>query len=181
MNDFARKSSVLVHLEEQGYERKQIDKSKYGFVLSKTFETTGTTVIFMPGTGVKRFFSWVPLFRNPDESFLVISRDGHKTLKILEKRNQATSGTIDTKLCLGPYFREEYQELLGPDITVEYAFCICDFLKVEYLSSFKKWETLRLINERHGIKVFFGESPDYLQQLEEWIFSQPLGPCQSET
>lgn len=169
MNNFARKSSALVHLEEEGYERKQIDKSKYGYVLSKTFDT-GDTVIFIPGAGLKRFFSWVPIFRNPDESFLIITRDGQKTLKILEKRNQATTGVIDTKLCLGPYFKEEYQELLGPDIKVDYAFCICDFLKIEYLSNSKKWETLRLINERHGIKVFFGESPGYQEELREWIF-----------
>jgi hypothetical protein len=179
MNEFARKSSVLVHLEEQGYERKQLDKSKYGYVLSKSFEDTD--VIFMPGAGIKRFFNWVPLYRNPDESFLVIRHGGQKILKILEKRNQATTGTIDTKLCLGPYFKEEYQELLGPDIVIDYAFCICDFLKVEYLSSSKKWETLRTINDRHGVKVFFGESPNYLQQLEEWIFSLPSGPCQFET
>jgi hypothetical protein len=119
--------------------------------------------------GLGKFFRGAGIFRNPDEAFIVNHLDGRRVMKILEKKNQSGAGSVDSKLALGPYFIEEYQEVLGPDIKVEYAFCLCEFLKKEYLSDRKKWTTLRTINERHGIAVFFGEDPGYLDDVARWI------------
>lgn len=164
---FELQTSIIPRLEQLGYTRSKIDSTKNGFTLSKVYESHG--VIFMTQGGLKKFFTGTDIFRNPDEAFLVIHRDGRRVLKILEKKNQSGEGSVDSKLALGPYFVEEYQEVLGPDVQVEYAFCLCDFLKKEYTSNKKKWTTLRTINERHKIQVFFGEDPGYLDAVARWV------------
>ena len=164
---FECKTSIIPRLVSLGYERKKLDNTKNGFTMCRIHDKHA--VVFMTQSGLGKFFVGTDIFRNPDEAFLVMEKSGRKTLKILEKKNQSGAGSVDSKLALGPYFLEEYQEVLGPDITIEYAFCLCDFLKKEYTSDKKKWKTLRTINERHGIKVFFGEDPGYFEEIEKWV------------
>jgi hypothetical protein len=164
---FEQTTSIIPRLEQLGYKRTRLDSTKNGFTLDKTHETFRVT--FVTQAGLRKFFKGAGIFRNPDEAFIVEHLDGRRVLKILEKKNQSGAGSVDSKLALGPYFIEEYQEVLGPDIKVEYAFCLCEFLKKEYLSELKKWTTLRRINERHGIAVFFGEDPGYLDDVVGWI------------
>lgn len=89
-------------------------------------------------------------------------------LLILEKKHQNTSGSASDKLGLGPYFIYEYTKSINnPKIVVEYAFCLSNYLKSEYLSNTKKYEILRQYNFDNNIKVFFGEDSDYHQKLHD--------------
>ena len=108
--------------------------------------------------------------RNPDEAYLFRNGTSY-TLKVLEKKNQNTAGSVDTKLLAGPGFIEEYQILLGEAFTVKYAFCISAFLKRDYISDTVKYKALRTINERHGIKVLYGDDANYYDTLDTWISS----------
>jgi len=164
---FELQTSIIPRLNELGYQKSQMDNTKNGYTMNKIYSDHG--VIFMTQAGLGKFFVNTGIFRNPDEAFLVIDKTGKKTLKILEKKNQTGAGSVDSKLALGPYFVEEYQEVLGSGIEIQYAFCLCDFLKKEYLSDKKKWRTLRTINDRHGIKVFFGEDAGYLDDIAAWV------------
>ena len=56
-------------------------------------------------------------------------------------------------------------------LRIEYAFCLSNFLKESYCSDGKKWVLLRAINEKYGIRVFFGEDEDYHERLQAWIES----------
>lgn len=161
---FEQKTSIIPKLEAMGFQKKVLDKTKNGFVLVKD------NIYFMTQGGLGKVFNWTEMFRNPDEAFLIIHKDGTQTLKILEKKNQSGAGSVDSKLALGSYFIEEYKEVLNDaNITIEYAFCLCNFLKTEYTSDKKKWVTLRTINDRHGIKVFYGDDPDYFETIFEWL------------
>ena len=107
--------------------------------------------------------------RHPDEAYLF--RNGDKyTLKILEKKNQNTSGSVDTKLMTARDFIEEYEDSIeDPNFTVHYAFCVSDFLKKDYTSDKKKWVLLRGRHKKYGIMVLFGDDPDYYETLDAWI------------
>jgi hypothetical protein len=128
-------------------------------------------IIFLPQKSLKRYCKEkfkVDLFRNPDEAYLF--RNGSKyLLKVLEKKAQNTEGSVDTKLCADTWFKEEYQECLGPKFTIEYAFCISEWLQERYLSLKGKWPVMRRLHERHGTTVLFGDDPDYFSKLDDWI------------
>jgi hypothetical protein len=108
--------------------------------------------------------------RAPDEAYLIKNGDNY-TLKILEKKNQNTAGSVDTKLLAGRGFIDEYEFLLGDNFTVRYAFCISEFLKKHYIADCVKAKALRHINEKYGIVVLFGDDANYYEKLDAWISS----------
>lgn len=144
-------------LKESYYLRKKIDDVR--------------EIIFLPQKSLDKYCKskfGVELVRKPDEAYLF--RNGDKyLLKILEKKAQNTSGSVDTKLCADEWFKEEYKESLGPNFTIEYAFCISNWLKQEYISDKSKWPIMRKLHARHGTTVLFGEDPDYFTHLDDWI------------
>lgn len=165
---FEGKTEHETRLMENGYVKKTLKKHYY---LEKTFDThtiwyltQGNLKAYMMNTHNKK------LFRHPDEAYL-IHKNGKYVLKVLEKKAQNGAGSVDTKLCAGPYFKEEYAECLGENFTVEYAFCLSSYLQKEYLSTQEKYKVMRTINKRHNIEVFFGDDEDYASKLDTWINS----------
>ena len=112
------------------------------------------------------------MHRCPDEAYLI--RQGDKyLLKILEKKNQNVAGSVDTKLMAGNGFIRDYKKCLkeaAESFDVQYAFCISDFLKQDYVSDCQKFKNLREILEEDGIAVLFGDDEDYYEHLDAWIF-----------
>jgi len=172
---FEEKTSNEQRLLSTGFIKKTIpgsDRAKYGYYLVKEMSPT-ESITYLTQTGLKAYFEYFfkkEMCRQPDEAYL-FRRGTTYTLKVLEKKNQNTAGSVDTKLLAGPGFIEEYQILLGEMFTVRYAFCISAFLKKDYVSDTTKYKTLRTINERHGIKVLFGDDVDYYETLDAWINS----------
>jgi hypothetical protein len=127
----------------------------------------------MTQNGLKSYvkhFHHKELFREPDEAYLF--RNGDKyTLRILEKKNQNGSGSVDTKLCAGQWFKDEYKECLGDGFTIEYAFCVSSYLKKEYLSDTPKFRTMRKLHAEQSISVLFGDDEDYFTTLDAWLYS----------
>jgi len=179
---FEMKTSNEPRLLESGFVRKNIpgvgDKNKTGFYLVKEMSPT-TAVVYLTQGGLKAYFKHFfgkEMCRCPDEAYLFKHGcdDGASyTLKILEKKNQNTSGSVDTKLLAGKAFIDEYIYCLGGDggtpFTVEYAFCINEYLKKDYIADTKKSEALRFIHKKHGISVLFGDDPDYFEKLDAWL------------
>ena len=66
-----------------------------------------------------------------------------KILKNLEKKNQNSEGSVIDKLCNAGYFIKEYNsclnETLNATFTVEYSFCLSQFLKDKYTSNSSKF------------------------------------------
>lgn len=186
---FEMKTTNEPRLLDSGFVRKNIpgvgDKIKNGFYYEKQITPT-TTVVYLTQGGLKAYFKHFfgkEMCRCPDEAYLFQQKDGDGgasyTLKILEKKNQNTSGSVDTKLLAGKGFIDEYIYCLGGDghgdghgapFTVEYAFCINEFLKKDYIADTKKSEALRFIHKKDGISVLFGDDTDYFDTLDAWLF-----------
>lgn len=171
---FEKKTENESRLLLQGYVRKTIPgcSSKFGYFLQKEISPT-ESITFLTQGGLKAYFAHTfkkEMCRSPDEAYLFQHGDTY-TLKILEKKNQNTAGSVDTKLLAGKGFIDEYQYLLGEQFTVQYAFCISDFLKKDYISDSVKSKALRFINEKYDIAVLFGDDEDYYEKLDAWISS----------
>jgi hypothetical protein len=133
--------------------------------------TENKTILYFTQNQLKTYFKNkfnITLIRKPDEAYLICIDDKY-ILKILEKKNQNNQGSVEDKLLLGSYFIYEYQSCLDERFTVEYSFCISNFLKERYMSDNKKFEYLRKFNELHNINVFFGNDDDYFIKLKVWI------------
>jgi hypothetical protein len=171
---FEEKTSNEQRLLSTGFIKKTIPgyKGKNAYYLVKEMSPT-ESITYLTQGGLKAYFEHFfkkEMCRNPDEAYLF--RNGTTyTLKVLEKKNQNTAGSVDTKLLAGPGFIEEYQILLGDAFTVHYAFCISAFLKKDYVSDTVKYKALRTINERHSIKVLYGDDANYYETLDAWINS----------
>jgi hypothetical protein len=173
---FEQKTENETRLFASGFTRKPIpgyEKNTEGSFYYLIKETSPTeSVVYMTQGGLKKYFEHFfkkELCRHPDEAYLF--RNGDKyTLKILEKKNQNTSGSVDTKLMTARDFIEEYEDSIeDPNFTVHYAFCVSDFLKKDYTSDKKKWVLLRGRHKKYGIMVLFGDDPDYYETLDAWI------------
>ena len=173
---FENKTDNEIRLIADGYVRKNItgkEKTKYGYYLEKIGDNK--TTHFLKQNGLIHYMSVFyqkELFREVDEAYVIkdnITRD--ITVKILEKKNQTSNGSVDDKLCLGHYFKFiEYPGCLG-EFKVEYAFCISTFLKNKYNSEHKKWKIIKESNKKDDIPVLFGDDEDYYSTLDEWINS----------
>jgi hypothetical protein len=178
---FEQKTENETRLLASGFIRKQIpgcEKTKTGYYLVK--ETSqDRSIVYLTQGGLKAYFSHFfkkEMCRHPDEAYLFRNGDNY-TLKILEKKNQNGSGSVDTKLLAGLGFIKEYEILLGEGFAVKYAFCISSFMKKDYVADCVKSKALREINKTYGIEVLFGEDPDYYETLDAWIYeSQPSQP-----
>ena len=171
---FEEKTSNEQRLLSAGFIKKKIPgyKGKNAYYLVKEMSPT-ESITYLTQGGLKAYFEHFfkkEMCRQPDEAYLFRTGTTY-TLKVLEKKNQNTTGSVDTKLLAGPGFIEEYQILLGDAFTVHYAFCISAFLKKDYVSDTVKYKALRTINERHGIKVLYGDDANYYETLDAWINS----------
>ncbi len=113
----------------------------------------------------------IDIFRNPDEAYIIEYKDGKKVIKILEKKNQNSEGSVETKLWAGPSLKREYEIILGNNFDVQYSYTVNDFLKQCILSNKKKYEVLNIILKENDIQVFFGDDEDYFELLNKWIDS----------
>jgi hypothetical protein len=171
---FESKTENYSRLLKTGFLRKTIPGSngKYGYYLVKEISPT-ESITYLTQGGLKAYFAHFfkkEMCRAPDEAYLIKNGDAY-TLKILEKKNQNTAGSVDTKLLAGRGFIDEYEFLLDETFTVRYAFCISAFLKRDYIADNVKAKALRHINKKYGIEVLFGDDANYYDTLDAWISS----------
>jgi hypothetical protein len=172
---FENKTDNQGRLIANGFVRKNIpgkEITKYGYYLEQVEDFK--TIHFVTQNGLKNYmahFYQKELFREVDEAYIIIDKTSGKiTVKILEKKNQNSSGSVEDKLLHGHYFKFiEYPGCLGEPFQVEYAFCISTFLKNLYISDHTKWKILRKENEKNNILVLFGDDDDYYSKLDEWL------------
>lgn len=162
-------------LLEFGYTTHRITHGKqkekvYDYYLSKTFDDK--TVTFVMQNGLKSYMKLkydVDLFRCPDEAYIIEYNTGKIVVKILEKKEQNVSGSVETKLWSGPSLKREYELVLGNKFEVCYGFCVSDYLKKKLISADKKYTTLLTIFEEHKITALFGNDDNYFDTLDNWV------------
>jgi hypothetical protein len=173
---FEQKTENESRLLAAGFIKKPIvekNKAKFNYFLERTVSPT-SSIVYLTQGALKLYFKSVfsvEMHRCPDEAYLF--RQGDKyLLKILEKKNQNVAGSVDTKLMAGNGFIRDYKKCLkgvAESFDVQYAFCISDFLKQDYVSDCQKFKNLREILEEDGIAVLFGDDEDYYEHLDAWI------------
>lgn len=145
---------------------------KKNYYLFKSFDYK--TITYLTQRGLKKYMNTmynIDIFRNPDEAYIIEYKDGKKVIKILEKKNQNSEGSVETKLWAGPSLKREYEIILGNNFDVQYSYTVNDFLKQSILSNKKKYEVLNIILKENDIQVFFGDDEDYFELLNKWIDS----------
>ena len=174
---FEEKTENESRLLTNGFVRKTIPgkKGKFNYYLEKVDADDSTkSVTFLTQIALKSYFAHflknTQMFRKPDEAYLFRNGD-HYVLKILEKKNQNTEGSVDTKLLAGKGFVDEYEYLLGENFTVRYAFCLSSFLKDHVLADTPKGRALNHITKKDGITILFGDDENYYETLDAWINS----------
>lgn len=179
--NFELKTNNEARLEEKGFVRKTMDKTKYGYYYCKLVEED-KEVIYVTQNGMRIFMKreyGKDIFRFPDEAYLIRKVGdgfvGDVDVKILEKKSQNSAGSMETKLWSGPSLSREYELMLGSGFRVEYSFCLNHFLGMKLYSgvcggiSGNKYMYLSRILNENGIRVFMGDSSEYFEELDQWI------------
>jgi hypothetical protein len=120
----------------------------------------------------------IELFRHPDEAYIIINKRvplfvENITIKILEKKNQNSEGSCETKLWASPSLKEEYSIMFGDlQINIKYGLCLNEFFKqkIEANSNLlSKYQILKKILTNHNIAILYGDDDNYLEQLNNWL------------
>jgi hypothetical protein len=169
---FELKTSNEARLLAQGFVKTYMDKKeqKNNFYLEKEFHNG--RLVFIQQIGLKKYmkqFNNIDLFRCPDEAYIWFPLNDLPTLKILEKKEQQTPGSVDTKLLSGPSFKREYELALEGKFKVEYAYCLNEYFSKEFKSDSKKYKILGQILSENNIPTLFGDNDDYFGKLDAWI------------
>ena len=172
---FEEKTCNQSRLLENGFTKTIINKkTKNGYYLSKTLEDK--TIVFVQQKGLKIYMKHkynIDMFRCPDEAYIFEYNTGKIIIKILEKKYQKKSGSVETKLWAGPSLKREYELVLGADFEVVYGFCLSDYFKQEFISDKqkdkKKYETLDIIFKEQKIDVLFGDDENYFETFDTWF------------
>ena len=166
---FENITDIETKLIDNKYEKKNIDKTKYGYYLYKNIDNN--KIIYVSQNGLKIYIKQkfdIELFRNPDEAY-IIEKNGKYIIKILEKKAQNVEGSVETKLWSGPALKREYEIIMGNNFVIEYSFCISKFLQEKIISNDKKYKVLKQILDESNINIFFGEDSNYFDKIYEWI------------
>jgi len=170
---FEEKTNNQKKLLDDGYIKSSFSKkikNKYDYYLIKKFNDK--IVVFVSQNGLKIYMKNkynIELFRCPDEAYIIEYNKGKKVIKILEKKEQNVSGSVETKLWSGPSLKREYEIVLGDEFEVYYGFSVSNFLKDKLTSSEKKYVILNKIFNENNILVLFGDDKDYFEKLDNWI------------
>ncbi len=166
-------------LLEQGFKKMLIKdvsgkekKNKYNWYLTKIYDTH-TTYFFLQ-TSFKSYMKStydIIVEKDPDEAYLIVYNNGKKNVKILEKKNQNVSGSVEDKIMAGGSFKRYYELVLGTNFIVDYGFCVSDFLKQKFISNVDKYKHFNTILNESNIVMMFGDDKDYYHNLDEWIKS----------
>ena len=144
-------------------------KNNYAFI--KEFEDRKIT--YTPQNCFKKYMNIkynIKTIRLPDEAYIIEYSSGIKKIKILEKKEQNVEGSIETKLWSSNSLKREYELLLGNNFVVEYNLCVNSFLEKKIKSTELKYVLLNRILKESNIDILYGDSDDYLEYLDKWIY-----------
>ena len=169
---FEEKTNNETRLLDAGYTKNSFTKikQKYGYYLSMTYEDKN--IIFVLQTGLKLYMKNkynIELFRCPDEAYIIEYNTGKKVIKIMEKKEQNVSGSVETKLWASPSLKREYELVLGPEFEVHYCLCINLYLQKLFVSDSQKFMILNTILNENNIAVLFGDDENYFETVDTWI------------
>ena len=109
---------------------------------------------------------------SPCEAYIILPKteDEITIVKIVEKMAQThNNGSFETKIWSSLSLKKEYEITLGEHYRVEYAVCLNNVLEIQYKNlNLRKIKVIHALLRENNVSLFFGEDPDYLQQLNSW-------------
>jgi len=151
--EFTDLKSNTIHImdnviEFKGYSRKfkKANKSNLHKYMKKINQMN---IELIPAQGCKQ----------PDEAYI---DETDKTIFIIEKKFQQTSGSVDEKIQTGPFKKYHYEELF-PKFKIYYIYCLSDWFKQEEYKSVLNYLKI------NGIPIFWGSSETYKEDIIEFI------------
>jgi hypothetical protein len=165
--------SSVSSLQARGFQPIKYGKLEHMFYLKKEYNDTNKVVYYAKKKSFKhliqRLFSIV-MFKEPDEAYLIHNHsDDTYELCIIEIKNQNRDGSVEEKLMTANTVRRMYEKALQQRVKVRYAYSVSNFLKHKLTSNTLKYLILQEIYMEDGIKLFYAEDEDYLQQLSKWL------------
>lgn len=170
---FEEKTNNQIRLLKCGYTKNGFTKKQknvYDYYISKTFEDK--TITFLLHNGFKSYMKHkyaIDVFRCPDEAYIIEYSNGNHVIKILEKKEQNVSGSVETKLWASPALKREYEKVLGDKFEVSYCLCVNSYLQNLLESSNKKYVILNEILRENKIDVLYGDDDNYNEMFDRWI------------
>lgn len=170
---FEALTSNEINLQNKGFSKVIMSKGKSTYYLKFHFDDLKVNIYYASKKGftklVKQLFD-IYIFKEPDEAYIIhYLFDDTYDVRIIEKKNQNTSGSVEDKLLTGNTIRKIYQKLLPRNCQVSYAFCISDYLKRNFTSDTTKYRVIREIFKEENIPLFYGEDNDYFDMINKWI------------
>tara|TARA_Y100000591_G_C21806835_1_gene685431 strand:+ start:689 stop:1555 length:867 start_codon:yes stop_codon:yes gene_type:complete len=157
--------------KDSSWEKKIIkQRRKGGVIYSKTMNDY--SIIYVKKSGLRFHLKKdeKDIYREPDEAFIIEFKDKTKRplLKILEKKDQNRTGSVDIKLDAGLGLIREYQQML-PDYDISYAFLISEIFETKILKNNKnKYNHFLQRKKEEDIKVVCEKNID---DIDNWIFN----------
>jgi hypothetical protein len=168
---FEEKTDNEDNLLNLGFVKTTLNDTKCGYYLKKDYKDK--SIVYVSQSGLKIYMKEkynIDMFRCPDEAYIITyKRRKHIVIKILEKKAQNGNGSVETKLWAGNSLKREYMLVLGNMFKVEYAFTISSYLENKMKSNHEKYNILNKILNEDSINVFYGDSPDYINNINNWI------------
>jgi len=168
---FETKTDNETNLINLGFIKTTLNDTKCGYFLKKDYKDK--SIVYVSQSGLKTYMKEkydIDMFRCPDEAYIITyKRRKHIVIKILEKKAQNGSGSVETKLWAGNSLKREYMLVLGDMFKVEYAFTLSSYLENKLKSNNEKKNILNKILNEDAINVFYGDSPDYINNINNWI------------
>lgn len=166
---FEKHTDNMQRLLDKGFVKTNMNSSKNGFYLSKVVDDK--ELIYVTKSGFKLYakqFLGVSPFREPDECYIVKHKDFIE-LKIVEKKNQNTEGSVELKLYSGIGLLQEYNKVFSNNFQVSYAFCLSQFFKNKFNSDSIKYQVMQEVLRDNEIEILYGNDENYFELLDEWI------------
>jgi len=166
--DYTDNEPILI---DKGYEKIVLNpKNKNDYYLLKTFEDK--KIIFTKQNAFKKYMKKIyniDMVRKPDEAYIIHYNNGKKILKILEKKTQSVSGSVEDKILCGVAYKREYELLLPNDFEIDYGFCLNKYFKNIIESENIKYKVWNIILKENNIPLLFGDDEDYFKTLDIWL------------
>ena len=186
--DFEEKTSLINYIENNKNLKKIKDYEKNAIAITITMlkkKTKAKTItILKPKPKSKDFQNYMEneyktvsesFFRRPDEAYIIETIDTI-TIKILEKKNQNGTGSVIDKLIanyydeyLGMIEASQIAEKTKKTINLEFAFCLNSWLEAELNKDCLKYKIWKKMFDKQNIKLFYGDSENYFNDIMEWI------------
>lgn len=176
--EFEQQTSIVKYLEELKFQKVEIGKGKMDYVYEKTIDNIKITFVQQTGfvTYCKQNFN-ISFDRRPDEAFIIKKSEKDYDIKIIEKKNQMVSGTVDSKIYNGEYFKYEYSQYFKENkelnFKIYYSYCLSEYFKNKFETE-KKWKLTKAYCQEKDIKIFFPCEEKCYQEIFDWILPGKL-------